>query len=143
MFILSLPLAGKTEKYFGFLEQIKDSEIIKFSRERKRLVIVLDKDSKVTIRPIIIAEFDTPIAHLFNAAKAIVDAGIIDERKIFRLIINECYSAEKLLMKTFIGDTQNQYFSIVFKELPEDKYESLTGLFYSQMISLKRSGDKD
>jgi hypothetical protein len=80
---------------------------------------------------------------LFNAAKAIVNAVLIDNRKIFRLIINECYSAEKLLMKTFIGDTQNQYFSIVFKEFPEDKYESLTGLFYSHMISLKRSGDKD
>jgi hypothetical protein len=139
MFILSLPLAGKTEKYLDFLEQITDSEIIRFSHERKGHIIVLNKDSKVTFQPIIIAEFNTPLAHLFNAAKAIVNAGIIDDRIIFRLIINECYDAENSLMKTFIGDNQYQYYCIVFKEFPEDKYESLAGLFHSQIVNLIRT----
>jgi hypothetical protein len=143
IFILSLPLAGKTEKYFGFLEQIKDSEIIKFSRERKGHVIVLNKDSKVTIQPSIIAEFDTPLAHLFSAAKAIVDAGIINDSKINRLIINECYDAENLIMKTFIGDSQYSYYGIVFREFPEDKFELLTRFFNSQVVNLARIQNND
>jgi hypothetical protein len=115
IFILSLPIVEKNKKYSEFLEQIKDSEYLKFSHERNGQVILLDKDSKETILTITFALFSAPLAHLFNAARAIVNAGIIDKSKIFRLIINECQSAEHTYMKTFKGDTQNPYFSIVFK----------------------------
>jgi hypothetical protein len=137
IFVLSLPLTEKSKKYADFLIQIKDSDHIKFSGEKNGHIMLLNDDSEIAIKTIIIAEFEAPLAYLFNASKSIVNAGIIDDRKISRLFINECYNAENLLMKTFTGDTEDRYFSIIFKEFPEEKYESLTGLFYSQMISLK------
>ena len=131
IFVLSLPIAEKTQKYSDFLGQIKNSDILRFSREKKGHTVAIDKNLKADISPITIADFDSPAAHLYNAAKEIVNAGIIDKRKFFPLIINECYNAENLTMKTLTGDKLNPQFMIVFKEFSQDKLEHLAGIIKS------------
>ncbi len=138
LFLFSLPLLTKTDKYLDFLEQVKSSKLICFFRERHGHLLQENQESKVTNQPIIIAEFIVTLAHLFNAAKEMVAAGVIDQSKISRLIVNESYDAENSLMQTFRGDSKKPYFSIVFKEFPRDKFEGLSELFLLQVEELER-----
>jgi hypothetical protein len=107
MFILWLPLIEKTQKYSDFLRQIKNSEYLRFSGERRVQIKLVDRDPKETIHLITIAEFDAPLAHLFNAAKTIADAGLINKQEIFRLMIGEFFSFENTSIKKFSGDNRN------------------------------------
>lgn len=138
LFLLSLPLLVRTDKYLDFLEQVKGSKLLSFFRERHGHLLQLNQESIVTIQPIIVAEFIVTLAHLFNAAKEMVAAGVIDKSKILRLIVNESYEAANSLMQTFSGDSKNPYFSIVFKEFPSDKFEGLSELFLLQVEDLER-----
>lgn len=137
MFLFSLPLVSKSEKYLNFLELIKGSNLIKFYRERNGHILFLKPDSEIRMQHIVIADFIVPLAHLYNAAKIFAIENIIESSKLFRLMINESYDADSSLMQTFIGDEQNKYFSIIFKEFPKGKYSTLAEMFLLQVEGLE------
>lgn len=136
LFLFSLPMVSRTSDYISFLEKIQDDPYMRFYRERKGLLIRADKQHKVSLAPVIIADFVVPLAHLVSAAKTMVASGIIEKEKQWRLIANEAMATENTLLQIFPGTKAYPYFGICFKELEGDKYQALADIFILQAEGL-------
>ncbi|HSN61303.1 MAG TPA: hypothetical protein VLR49_10235 [Ferruginibacter sp.] len=136
LFLFSLPLLDKSPAYVEFLNNVKEDASIRFMRERKGLLLQAKPHSPVTLHPIVIADFVVPLAHLASAAQIMVEANIIQKEKMFRLIINEAINAESSLMQVFLGEENDSYFGICFKEIEAEKLEWLKEMFGLQTKTL-------
>lgn len=132
-----LPLPEKTHQYDLFLDNIKSSGHISFFREQKANLLLADTELKVTIEPLVIAEFIVPLAFMISAAKTFAESGIINPRKQYRLIISESLQAETTQMQSFIGAEKISFFAINFVEFTEEKHPELTKLFIETVKGLR------
>jgi hypothetical protein len=137
LFIFSLPFFKRTERYYAFINQLNESRLLKLFREIKGLLLIMNNDGVVINQPIEIAQFVVPLAHVYSASKAMVDAGVIENQKHFRLIIDEASNSQKNLMQTFLGETKGSFYSIVFKEFSSNEIPSVEMMFANQVEALK------
>lgn len=138
LFIFSLPVIQKSERYNKFLSKLNESQILKLFRELNGHLLIMDNDGVVISQPIAIAQFVVPLARVYSASKSIVDAGVIENSKHLRLIIDEACSSQKNLMQVFLGETQGSFYSIIFKEFSEIELEFVVKIFTSQVELLKK-----
>jgi hypothetical protein len=87
-----LPVPERTVLHGSFLGKIKESGQITFFRELKTNLLLADSALKVSLHPLVVAEFIVPLAYMNSAAKTFADSGIISPEKHFRLMVAESLS---------------------------------------------------
>jgi hypothetical protein len=132
-----LPLPEKSHVYDSFLNNIKSLGHISFFRELKTYLLLTDAELKVSIQPMVIAEFIIPLAFITSAAKTFSESGVINPSKQYRLMVGDSFQAETTLMETFIGNEKHPYFAIYYAECSDDKHPELTRLFIESLKGLK------
>ena len=132
IFIFSLPILQKNQAYLNFLTKCKTSPSIRFFQEKKGHILVLGDKLVVHEKPITIAQFIVPLAKLVSASKLMIEAQIIENEKYLRLIINDSFDLESILIQCFSGDTGYSHFAICYHEFEQDKLGALSELFLTQ-----------
>ncbi len=124
-----LPVIDNGWDYQAFLLTINESGFAKLRLERNSCLLLADPSLKVTIRPLVVAEFIVPLAYMTGAARIFAESGIIESGKPFRLMIAESYQVANAYMQTFPGTEDNPYFGYCFQNIPKEKHSILADFF--------------